>query len=130
MGKSLIYCANVNSQTINANDTVNFGNVVRRFGNIGSEGGNIVTNEAGYYTAFVNLTVAGTAAGSTTFQVNYNGVPVSGGKATTTTSATSINSLCIPVTIRQNCCCSRSITVTASGTTVNVTNAAIEVVKE
>lgn len=129
MSKSAIYCANTNEQNINSGGTINFGNIVRRFGAIDMSGGNITTGTSGYYDVDVNLTVAGTVAGSTTFQVYFNGAAIAGAVASATTSATSVNTLNIPCLIRQTCCCDGTITVVANGSTVNITNAGIVVSK-
>lgn len=130
MSKTVIYAANTATQAISPGSTVNFGNIVRRFGCLDLSGGNVVTNCTGYYDVTTNLTIAGTVAGSATVQIYSNGVAVQGATTTVPTTATSVTQVCIPAVVKQNCCVSDTITVVITGVAVSVTNAAIVAIKE
>ena len=130
MSKTLIYAVNTATQSIADGGTINFGNVIRKYGCLSISGGNVSTNCDGYYDIDVNLTVSGTAAGTANVQVYSNGTALPGAIATVPTTATSVTSVCIPTVIRQKCCVPCNITVIVSGTSVNITNSSIRVVKE
>lgn len=130
MSRSLIYSANTVSQVLTSGSVINFGSPVRRFGcNLAMSGGNVVVKGEGYYSIDTNISFTATA-GTATIQVYKDGVAIPGATATVTTAATTSYQVSIPSVIRQSCCVESTITVTITGVTPTVSNAAIEVVKE
>lgn len=132
MCSSAIYAANTSAQTVAAATatTINFGQVIRRFGNyLELSGGNVATDGAGYYD--VNASVDFTAAaGEVTIQVLQDGVPVTGAEAVVTATAATNYSVTIPCIIRNKCCCSSTITVVMNSVGASaISNAAITVSK-
>lgn len=130
MSKTAIYAANTASQTVAQGGTINFGNIVRRFGCLDISGGNVITNCDGYYSVKTNITVNGTAAGNAVVQLYSNGVAIPGASVSFATTTTSVTTISIPAIVRQKCCVSQTITAQISGVGANVSNAAIVVVKE
>lgn len=131
MCPALIYATNTSSQTTTiAGTTVSFSNLTRRCGKIALSGGNVDLNAKGYYKVLVNLTIAGTVAGTATINILKDGVPVVAATATVVTSADSVDSICIPCEVHQDCPCSGIITVVVSGAITNITNASILVNKD
>lgn len=130
MGKSVLYAANLNSQAfVPAGLTINFGNVVRRYGcNCGLSDGVAEIRGSGYY--FVDTNISFNASAGTVFiQIYKDGVAIPGAEATITTEAGIVYSVTIPAVVRQTCGCEDSITVIISGATGTVNNAAIIVEK-
>lgn len=126
-----MYAANTSTQAyVATGTTINFGSVVRRYGNnIALSGGNVVVRGAGYYNVDVNIGFTG-AAGTATIQVFKDGVAIPGATATITTAADTNFAVTIPTLIREVCCNESTITVVISGVAGNVVNAAIVVEKE
>lgn len=130
MSRSLIYSANTNSQSLASGSVINFGSPVRRFGcNLAMSGGNVVVKGEGYYSIDTNISFTA-SAGTATIQVYKDGVAIPGATATVTTATSTSYQVSIPSVIRQSCCVESTITVTITGVTPTVSNAAIEVVKE
>ena len=124
--KSCIYAANTATQSISDGGTINFGSAVRRYGSACNvEGGNLTLNGAGYYDISVNVTIAGTAAGTAVVQLYKDGVIIPGASASLTTAADTTYSASVSTIIRKSCCCESSITAVVSGVAVSVTSASI-----
>ena len=133
MSSSIIYAGNSSTQsTIVAGTTVQFSDIVRRYGcNCKLSGSNVMCEGSGYYEGTVNLTLEGTAAGTALVQVYANGVAIPYAYASTVTTDGSITSILIPFVIRNNCnCIANTITVIVSGVVTNIINAGIVVEKE
>ena len=127
--KSCVYGANTASQNIVDGGTINFGSIVRRFGNnTNIAGGNGVVIGEGYYDIDTNITFTA-AAGTVTIALYKDGVPITGATATRTTAATSSYTITIPALVRQKCCCESVITAVLTGEDTTVTNAAIIIEK-
>lgn len=127
MSKSIVYAVNSATQTVAEGGSVNWGNVVRRYGcNCNVANNNAVINGTGYYRIDVNLTLVGTAAGNAIVSLYKNNVAIPGAIATMPTTVGSINSITIPCVVRDTCCCSEDIiTAIISGEGADVSNAAI-----
>lgn len=129
MSKSAIYMANTNSQTVSAGGTVNFGNIIRRFGcNCQSNGSTPTVNGTGYYDIDTNITLTGTA-GTVTLTLYQDGTPITGATQSATIVADTTYAFSLPAIVRQKCCCDSIITLVISGVATTVTNAAVEVEK-
>lgn len=127
--KSCVYGANTAAQTLVDGNTINFGSIVRRFGNnTNLSGGNGVVIGEGYYDIDTNITFTA-AAGTVTIALYKDGVPIPGATATRTTAATSSYTITIPALVRQKCCCEATITAVLTGADTTVTNAAIVIEK-
>lgn len=129
---SAIYVVNTNNQAIPATTatTLNFGQIVRRFGNcIDCSGGNVSVNAYGFYD--VAATIGFTAAaGEVTIQLYTDGTAIPGATATITAVADTEYSVTVPCIIRNTCCCDKMITATVtSGAAAVISNATIKVEK-
>lgn len=125
MSKAILYAANTNAQT----GTVNFGSIIRRYGqNISLSGGNPVLRGAGYYRIDTNFTIVGTAAGVATVTLYKDGLPITGATVTLTVAADEQYAVSIPAIVREVCCNESTITAVLTNATVN--NASIVVEKE
>lgn len=130
MSKALILASNTNAQAVANGGVVNFGNIVRRFGNcLYMSGGNVVAKGEGYYPLFVTLSFTATA-GTATIQIYKDGVEIPGAKVVITTVADTTFAITIPTAIRQRCCAESVIEVKINGVTANVVNASILMTKE
>lgn len=119
---ALLYATNTNAQTLTANQSVNFGAPVRRYGrNINMLGGSVTVNGEGYYTVFANVTFEPIAAGTATLQIYENGIAIPGANETITVTANDNYSLSIPAAIRIKCCEEKVITASfnVAGSAVN-----------
>lgn len=126
--KSGIYAANGMLQVLGIGDTINFGNVVRKYGcGINMSGGNVVTHNKGYYNIATNITITPSAAGTLGITLYKNGVEIPGANITRTVSADTIYAFDIVAMIRDICCCETTIAAVISGVASTVSNAAIEV---
>lgn len=132
MSKSTLYAVNSNDQVLTDGATVNFGNVVRRYGcHCNLSGGNAYVKGCGYYAISVNVTANATAAGTLSMTLYKDGVAIPGAVVSKTVAAGSIyNAALSNVIIRQTCDCEDVITAVISGTGATITNAAITVEKE
>lgn len=130
MSKALILASNTNAQAVANGGVVNFGSIVRRFGNcLYMSGGNVVAKGEGYYPLFVTLSFTATA-GTATIQIYKDGVEIPGAKVVRTTVADTTFAITIPTAIRQRCCTESVIEVKINGVTANVVNASILMTKE
>lgn len=130
MSKSLIYMVNSNTQSITAGGTVNFGNIVRRYGcNCQSNGTTPTINGTGYYEVDANVTLTG-AAGIVTLTLYKDGTAIPGASQSATLAANTLYAFNIPAIVREKCCCDSTITLVISGVATAVSNAAIEVEKK
>ena len=130
MSKSLIYMVNSNTQSVANGGTVNFGNIVRRYGcNCQSNGNTPVVNGTGYYDIDTNITLTG-AAGTVVLALYKDGVAIPGTSQSATLTANSVTAFNISAPVRIKCCCDSTIALVISGVATEVSNAAIEVKKD
>lgn len=130
MSNAVLYLANTNAQSVAVNGNVNFGNVVRRYGNIAAAAGYPILKGQGYYLINANITFTDTAAGTATITIMADGVAIPGATATITTGTGSANhNMTIPAVVRLTCCKATTITAVLTGSAINVTNAAVVVEK-
>ncbi len=129
--KSGLYAVNNASQTMTINGVINFGQLVRKFGqNINLSGGNVVLRGVGYYNISANFVLTANGAGPVVIQLYRNGVPIAGAVASMTTTATRVYTLSIPpVKVREFCCNEDIITAVITGDASTITTAAINVDK-
>lgn len=144
MSKSMGYYNFTGSQTVLADSSLPLTTIVRQFGrNIRLGNNSAVISDgcncsgtceraAGYYNAFVNVTLTASAAGTITVMLYQDGQPVTGGVQTvTTTVAGNIYPLSFPVPVRVLCGQEQSVlTIRVSGQTVTANNVSLEVVKK
>lgn len=133
MCNSAIYSVNSTAQTLTATTpaTINFGNVVRRFGpSVSMNGGDVIVSTSGFYEVNVNLGIT-VGDGNVTVQIYKDGTAVPGAVATITSSAADTAcAVTIPFIIRNKCCCDSTLScVVTSETAGTVNNAAIEVTR-
>ena len=125
------------SQTINANDTLNF-NISRILTGCtvkhtdGSP--SFVLAKPGYYYVTFNADVTGTTAGDVTAQLINGSTPVPGAEATTTVTVGGVSNIAFATIIRVLPSCSAidnttTLTVLNSGIAVDYTNANINITK-
>jgi len=132
MSQALIYKVNNRQQAVVATGTsIDFGNIIRRYGCIQGNGDGVHLPCTGYYALDGSFDVLGTAGGTMTIQFYYNGIPIPGASASLTTAADVRNSVTIPAIVRQNCPKNPgAITAIASGVAGTITQATIRLVKE
>lgn len=133
MSNSIVYAENATTQAFVATGTtVNFGNVVRRYGcNTNVIGGNGVINGSGYYIIHSSVNISGTAGGTATIQLYKDGAPIPGSLIRFTTADGVLSAISLPtVAVRQKCCCESTITAVISGVASNIINATILIEKE
>lgn len=127
----------ITSQTINANDTINF-NVSRILTGCTvkhTDGApSFVLTKPGYYYVTFNADVTGTAAGNVTAQLINGSTPVPGAEATATVTVDGVSNLAFATIIRVLPSCSAidnttTLTVLNSGIAVDYTNANINITK-
>ena len=130
MSKSVLYAVNSNTQpTLDTGSVINFGSVIRRYGNnLKLSDNNVTINGVGYYDIDTNFTITPLSNGTLTIRLFKDGVAIPGAVATISTTGSTI-AISIPAIVRETCCCEESITVLFSGVATNVTNAAIAVTK-
>ena len=132
MSKSTIYASNTLTQDFVATGTtIDFGSIVRRYGNnTAMSGGNVVVDGVGYYSVDTNVTFSADAVGTALIQLYKDGLAIPGAKASVTTAADTIYAISIPSIIRQTCCCNEgTISAIISGVAGTITNASIVVEK-
>ena len=128
--KSALYAVNSTAQIVPVDGTINFGSIVRRFGQYTNiSGGNIIFSGSGYYEVDANFTVAASAAGTVTIQLFKDGVEIPGAIASMAAANGATVSLTIPVMVRQTCCCESTITAKLTGVGGTFSNAAVVVKK-
>lgn len=131
MGKSLVYAANTATQAVPVNGTINFGNVVRRYGcDTNVAGGILNVSGIGYYSIDANFEFEGTGTGVAVITLYKDGAAIPGAVAKRSTAADTTYAVTIPTEVRQKCCCESPITAVVSGVAINVTNATIRAVKD
>lgn len=135
MSKSIVYAANTATQDVPVNGTINFGNIVRRYGcNTNISNGNGLINGTGYYKINTNFTITDTAAGDVTITLFEDGTAIQGATATITAAVGSLYNINIPAVVRKfgNCNNNVASTITAAvtGTAATVNNATITIEKE
>lgn len=127
---SLLYSANTLAQTLTADQTINFGLPIRRYGrNIQSSGMGILVKGEGYYPIYANITGEASGAGVVGVQLYENGVEIPGAIASATVAADGTFSLTIPCAIRIRCCEEKVISAKLLTVGADITNAAILVEK-
>lgn len=129
MCKSALYAANTGIQTVAAGGQIDFGRIVRRFGqSLTLSGGNAVIDGPGYYEATINTAFEAVTAGELNVAIYVDGVQIPGAIVTVPGTADIVYTETIPALIRVRCCRESIITVVPSEA-VTVTNAAIIVKK-
>lgn len=130
MSKAVMYAANSANQTVLSGGVINFGSLVRKYGcNCNVSGGNGEVVGQGYYLIDTNITVTAVDAGATTISLYKDGVAIPGAEAGLLFTQGGTYAITIPAVIRQNCCCTSTITVVLTGSTGTVNNAAILIEK-
>ena len=131
MSKSVLYGVNSTSQTVANDGTINFGNIVRRYGcNLDMSGGSVVAKGSGYYRVDSNFTIIGSGTGTDTITFYKDGVAIPGTTATISVGENYRYQVSIPFIFRQTCCCDTTITAVLTGATATITNASIVAEKE
>lgn len=126
--KSALYAANTNAQTLNIDNTINFGSIVRRYGcNVHLSGGNAIVKGAGYYDIDTNFTFTAGDAGVAIITLYKDGTAIPGAVQSESVTAGSIYNFNIPVIVRSCCDCESTITAVLSGVAGTINNAAISV---
>ena len=107
MSKSFIMTVNTASQSVNANGSVDFGNIARKFGcNLNLVNDSIKTSGDGYYTYLLNIVVAPTETGDFSVTLYDNGNAIDGATATESVATEgSLITLTVPTAIRIKCGC-------------------------
>lgn len=132
MCKALIYAANTATQTVASNAEINFGNIVRKYGNgIAMKKEGIEIKDCGFYNVVVDLSFTGSGTGDEVIQIYYDGLPVTGAAAKLTVAASTSYNVTIPTVVRKIGCREDDgiLTVESNGVALNVANATISVVK-
>lgn len=130
MSKSILYSYNGTAQAVAAaGTTINFGTIVRRYGDLVLSGGNPTIKSAGYYMVDTNIDFTPSAGGTMSIKVYSNGAEVPGAKVIRTVVADTAYAITIPAVVRSICCCETPITVVISGVAGSINNAAIVVHK-
>lgn len=111
MSKSVIYTAMTTPTNLVIGDTLPVGSTIRRFGsNIRQDGDSIVTTGRGYFKITVSAIVEPAGAGTVTLELNKDGVPVVGARASETVAATdTLASLSIVAVVRNMCECDSAV---------------------
>ena len=132
MSKSAIYTANTNVQAVASGETINLGNVIRRFGcALELSGGAIKLDEVGYYDINVSVTASPTAIGTVTVTLLNNGVAVVGGVASEAVASADVPvNLSFESVARVFCGANTgTLTLVLTGTASDVSNVAVVVSK-
>lgn len=128
--KSALYMANTSTQTVVVGGQINFGSIIRRFGqNISGSGSVINLNGMGYYDVDTNINILATAAGTVTITLYKDGVAIPGATASVIVASGEEVQVSIPCLVREKCCCESSITAIVSGIGTDIANASIVVSK-
>lgn len=130
--KSLIYATNSVPQEVAVGESINFGQVVRRFGrNLNLSGGNISVMGEGYYDIDGLFNIVAGGAGLLSVELYKDGSLIPGAVASRTVAADAAYSLSIPpVVIREMCCCESTITAVITGVAATVNSTSIKVEKK
>ena len=132
MSKSAIYTVNSTATTVTPGSIIPLGSTIRRFGcNISQDGNTITLTGKGYYLIHVSATVNPTAAGNVGITTLKDGIPVTGGTASGSTT-TANNSVSIPITamVRNlNDCDTSIISFNLDTTTSSVANISVSIIK-
>lgn len=126
--KSGIYAVNTTQGTAVANGgTLPLGNIIRRYGqNITLGGNGLSLTGGGYYDVDATVTVTATAAGPVSAALYLNGVEVPGAVATVTAAADEIVTLPVSALVRLNGCNAEgTLTLVIGGQAVTSYNTAI-----
>ena len=127
--KSAIYAVNPASQILDAEEGINFGQAIRRFGcHTRTEGGNLLLRGSGYYSVDSNITLTPAAAGPVTVTFYKDGVEIPGATATASVALNAYVQLSIPFIVRNTCDCD-SVIVARVSAGATITNAAIDAEK-
>lgn len=110
----LLVTSNTNLQTVETNEIINLGSVIRKYckkincvPTFNFTGQTISLLQSGIYEVSVNITFTGTVAGTATFQLEKNGVALTGATAseTITTADTELRSVAFnfPILVNNTC---------------------------
>lgn len=130
--KSGLYANNNAAQALVAGNTINFGNVVRRYGcNANTDGGNVILRGTGYYLVIMKFVVVNgaDAAATPTITLYKDGTAYAGAYVTDTIAVGATKTMEIPCMIRETCDCDSTITAIISGAAATINNATVTVVK-
>lgn len=130
--KAGLYANNSNAQVLAVGSTINFGNVVRRYGSYANtDGGNVILRGTGYYWVMMKFVVTNTgdAAAAPTITLYKDGTAYAGAYATDTIAAGAVKTMYVPCMVRETCDCDSTITAVLSGAAVTINNATVTVVK-
>lgn len=129
--RSALYAVNPQAQTVADGGTINFGNIVRKFGcNISLLNGSVITQGRGYYDIDTNISFTATGVGNAVLTLYKDGVAIPGAVAQLTVASGSTYAVSIPAMVREiNDCRESVITAVLSGVSANILNAAIVVEK-
>lgn len=126
MSKSIIYAVNSNSQILGVNQNVNFGNVVRRYGNnLSLAGDRIIENGSGYYEYTASFDLVGNEAGDIVISFYKDGVLIPGAYIILTTAIGDNYTASISFVTKETCCKESVITAEVSGAAVEIVNSSI-----
>ena len=129
MCKSALYAANTGIQQVAAGSQIDFGKIIRRFGqNLSLSGGNAVAIGSGYYDVTVNIAFEAIAAGELNVAIYIDGTQIPGAIVTVPGTADIVYTETIPALIRLRCCKESTITIVPSEA-VTISNAAISIKK-
>lgn len=129
MCKSALYGANTGVQTVTSGGQIDFGRIIRRFGqNLNLSGGNAVMDGSGYYEVTVNIAFEAVTAGELNVAIYVDGTQIPGAIVTVPGTADIVYTETIPALIRVKCCNESTIAVVPSEA-ITVSNAAIVIKK-
>ena len=137
MAKPSIYTVNTSQTTVETNNVLPLGNVVKRPCNrnimlSGSNTINIIDKYENYYDIVVSATFTAADAGDVTLTLLQNNVPVIGGTATQTitTADTQVASISFKSTIRSSAGCNvDQIQILNAGIPATFSNISINIIK-
>lgn len=136
MAKPSIYVANIAETSVEANQAIPLGNIVKRpcNRNLVLSGNTINVSDCyqNYYDVVVSATFTAPAAGDVTLELRQNGVPVIGATATETitTAETETRSISFSATIRATSgCIIDQLQVINAGVPAAFTNVSVRVIK-
>lgn len=128
--KSALYMANTALQTVSVGSVINFGSIIRRFGqNLNGSGSSVELMGVGYYDIDANFNLVGTSVGNVIITLYKDGSPIVGATQTVSVAVGDSYAVSIPCLVREKCCCGSTITAMVTGESVNISNATITVEK-
>ena len=116
MSKSLLQTVNTSTQTLAEGGLINPGTVIRRYGcNIRLNNNSIELIDNGYFKIDATITVEPTAVGNVSVALYEDGIVIPGTLVSGYAAAASAPvTLPIVATVRHNCCCNNTSSITAA----------------